>query len=182
GLYLEATDGTVEATTIRDTSAQPADGLLGRGISVQADGAGNPASLVLRDSTILRSVEAGVSVFDASATLERVSVVATAARPDGLFGDGIFVHGTAGDGFHLVSSHVDKSARASMSAFGGAASLAGSMLTCSAFDIDIEPLGDAQPAVEDAGGNLCGCDSMTSCHAQGANLGPVDRMPPPPTR
>jgi hypothetical protein len=44
---------------------------------------------------------------------------------------------------------------------------------CNPIDIAAEVQGAFDPAVTDAGGNLCGCDDETrSCKASSANLAP----------
>jgi hypothetical protein len=73
----------------------------------------------------------------------------------------------------IVSTRIDGSARAAVSAAGAEASLQMTALTCQAIDLNRDPYLGAEGKLDDRGGNLCGCPEATNaCKAVSAALEP----------
>ncbi|HZO14789.1 MAG TPA: hypothetical protein VFB62_16055 [Polyangiaceae bacterium] len=177
GLFVEGSDATVETSIVRAT-ALDGQGRFGRGVNVRASSTtGRPSTLVLRASLIEQNHEAGVFVAGASASIESCIVRDTMANAMNLFGDGLMVLSDelASARATLIATHVDRSVRAGLVAYGAHAAIGGSTLICQAFDFDSELYRGSDAELDDLGGNLCGCPEPTqSCKAVTANLQPPE--------
>lgn len=177
----------ISATLIRDV-LQREGGVYGHGVHLSADpttGLGSTGTL--KGCVVSGAFEAGVNVYQSSATIENTTIVETASS-EGLFGDGITVGGIMSrDGVPLLPwreaslvirrSRLHGSARAALSVFEAYASAEGVLATCNAFPFDVERLerDDAQPfKLVDLGGNACGCGDLGDCHAFSGHLAPVE--------
>jgi hypothetical protein len=177
GLLAINSDLTVDATLVQDIRAN-ADGFYGRGIQVQDAPAGAApafATGTLRATLVERTVETGILfVGHTTGSVDACAVRDTAAGADGVLGDGIVSWSSEGlSTVSVTSTRVDRSARATLSSFGGAVTLRNSAFVCQAFDFAVEPW-EGQPTVlEDLGGVTCGCpDPQPGCRAQSYALTP----------
>jgi len=88
GVSLEGSDGTIEATAIRNT--QPIeDGTWGEGIYVRVAFSYERARLTLRGSLVEQNHEVGVYIAGSDATLDGTVVRQTQPDSDGIWGRGI---------------------------------------------------------------------------------------------
>ncbi|KYF52068.1 hypothetical protein BE08_21325, partial [Sorangium cellulosum] len=93
GVFVAASDATMEATVVRDTQPRN-DETGGVGIEIEGDGRGGRAALAVRASLLENNHEAGVRIEGSDATLEGTVVRDTQPRRDGAFGRGIEVLST----------------------------------------------------------------------------------------
>ncbi|HZO13360.1 MAG TPA: hypothetical protein VFB62_08870, partial [Polyangiaceae bacterium] len=149
GLFVEASDATVETSIVRD--------VLYRGIVAQVDGDTNVgATLELRGSLVERSREFGVSITGSVASVESCAVVDTAPSAD-LYGDGVVVWSQLVPASATITkTRIEQSTRAAVSAYGAHLAIGGSTLRCQAFDLDYERYHEIASTLEDLGGNSCG--------------------------
>jgi len=181
GLFVGGSDAVVETTVIRDTLPQASDMKDGRGMDIELACLGalcNPmarANATVRGALIDRNHDVGLFVAGSDATVETTVVRGTAARAsDGFMGDGVsFVYEDAPVSGTVTSSSIIDNNRAGLACFGGQVALAGSWISCNAFDLEGE-VGSDQPFVfEDRGRNFCGCPEPTkACSAVSAGLEP----------
>jgi hypothetical protein len=187
GIGVIGSKANIDSTVVRD--GQPGGPLsaAGDGITVQDDsGSVLRGTLYVRRCVIERNSETGIYVLGSDATVEHTVVRATLARPDdGTVGDGIGIESHAANvaSLALSSSLLTANARAGVSVFGGQLSLERTLVTCDAFEIDIEswPKGEGGrgPSIEDLGGNLCGCGAKKGeCRANSAGLEPAPAPTP----
>ncbi|MGZ3422595.1 MAG: hypothetical protein ACXVEE_32325, partial [Polyangiales bacterium] len=170
GLDLDGTNGTIERTIVSEIAAggSPA---TATGILARPDG--GPSTLTLRDS-VVASVHGGggIAVLGGTLDAQGCSIAsAEAIGASGAFGDGISVITSTGS---LRASLVRGSARAAVSAFGGALSVIDSAFRCNGIDLDYESWMGTAPDLTAGEGNVCGCETKESCHAQSTGLTPID--------
>ena len=109
-----------------------------------------------------------------------------APNAEGRFGDGVVVIHTpqAEANAHITALRVEGSARAGISNFGAKVALGATVLTCSAFDMEGEPVSNQPYAFQNLGGNACGCPVATdTCEALSTGIEapqPVDNPDAPP--
>ena len=73
----------------------------------------------------------------------------------------------------IVSSVLSQNQRAGFAIFGGAGRVSATAIECNAISLNADPLDGAQPALEDGGGNHCGCaDETEQCRAVSTGLSP----------
>ena len=198
GVNVIGVKATIERSIIRGTGAQPLDATFGMGIVASPDNiTSTMADLVLRDSVVEQSHTCGIGGYGVNVTLERTIVRDTPPQvSDGLFGDGLLFVGAPGAGeddlygtLTMTTSVVVRSARAGINVQGSQLALQQSLLGCDAFDLEVgRKYGSFHGAwvehgyaVDDRGGNACGCGATRSpCHALADELEPVrppDRAP-----
>lgn len=175
GAFVQGSTLVVEDSVVRATAARP-DGEIGRGIAAQAElGPDLPAELTVTHSRVEDSHEVGIHVDASSATLHDVTVIATHPRAaDGLFGDGIEVssfHPTPRARAEIVGCRVEASARSGLSCFSSDLVVEATTLRCNPIDIAAQTL-DEPYALEDRGGNRCGCESDDPCQVDTAGIEP----------
>ncbi len=183
GVLVSGGDATLEATLVRDTQAA-LDGNFGRGVQVQPhklEGqatTGRVGSLAMRGCAVERSVDVGLSIVSAGATIDGTLVRDVAARADGLQGDGISVFADVGPASVVVQgSRIESAARAGFASFGGSMSIGTTTLSCNPIALDGEEYGGQPYAFEDLGGNACVCDGVEEvCSVQSASLTPPDSL------
>jgi hypothetical protein len=180
GAIVYNAEATFDGVVVKNTLPSAFNQQQGIGVFVQSGGP-NGAPLVPTVLTLMASVvegnrEVGVWISDAevriAATLVRDTDVSAA---DGRYGDGIGVYETqAGFSTEIVSTLIDRSARAGVGVFGGTAAIASSGIRCAELDIDAE--NGWQPfALDDRGGSLCGCPSLDrGCEAVSVGISPPD--------
>jgi hypothetical protein len=174
GLFIAGSHATVDASVVRATLRNALE-LRGRGVHVQPDAAtGALASLLLTSSIVEQSHEAGVVILGSEATIETSVVRDTLADAAGSYGEGIVVLSPPGKANATITgARIDKSARAAVAVWGGTVVLEGSALTCQAFDVNYETYQGIAAALDDRGGNACGCPEATGeCVAVTASLAP----------
>jgi hypothetical protein len=166
GIMTQSSDTTLESVIVRDTQARQPDGWFGRGLHVQLSSMTlAPASLTVRSSLIDRNFEMGILVHGGHAAIETTLVRQTAARLDGLLGDGVAIHG--GDSLTgqatIQGSRIEANARAGIVTFSASVALGSTTLECNTIQLDGENL--LGPfALDDLGGNVCGCaGAQTQC-------------------
>jgi hypothetical protein len=114
GVYVVASEATVETTVVRATQLDGA-GRFGRGIDVEPSvGTGRAARLWLKASLVEENHEIGVFVSSSEATVEATVVRATKPAPAGEgYGDGIMaMHGARAAQLTLTATELADNARA----------------------------------------------------------------------
>ncbi len=98
GVFLEGSDGELEATLVRGTLPRASDRHLGLGVQAGTPGStpSTQSTLTMRGCAILGNRSTGILVDDGQADIEATVVEATSARAaDGAFGVGIVVQDLA---------------------------------------------------------------------------------------
>jgi Right handed beta helix region/Protein of unknown function (DUF1565) len=117
GVVLVNAKAKLERTLIRDTTAEDSGGEFGHGLTAQYLAGTVQPELTLRECVVTRSVEAGISLYDASATIQGSLVQATKIGVSSAgFGDGISMvrDKLTGTTMSLTDSLVSDSARAGL--------------------------------------------------------------------
>ncbi|HZO11660.1 MAG TPA: right-handed parallel beta-helix repeat-containing protein, partial [Polyangiaceae bacterium] len=177
GLLVKGSQASIEATLVRDISANPL-GRFGRAVQVQGWAATGTSALI-RASLLERTVEAGVFVAGpASVEVEACLVRDTAAANDGVLGDGLTVWSNQGPAnASAIGLRIEQSDRAAVSSFGAKVALQSSLLICQSFDIGAEPWQGQPSLIEDHGEVLCGCpDPIDHCSARSYALQPPPEL------
>jgi hypothetical protein len=176
GVLFFGAAGSVDSTVVRDVAAVAAG--RGLGLNVQRDGA-RTSSVVVSGSLVERTFEQGVLVVDSQADVDRSVVRATAAAAGGIYGDGaaVVAYPSGGALLSLSGSRLEANARAGLAAFGAAAEIASTILSCNAVDLDGEVFAGADYSLVDRGGNVCACgETTTPCVVKSANLEPPEPL------
>jgi hypothetical protein len=177
----------IDHVVVRDTKPRVYGGVYGRGIDIGASCATPFAcfpdaisTVEVTHSLVERAHDGGIVMQGATATIDGVMVRDVLARADGRFGDGIALVNAPGTSDAAISrAYVARAERAGLSSFGARASLATSIIQCAAWDLEGEPFGDRPFAIEDRGGNRCGCPAPdAACEVVTPGLEPPD--PPEP--
>lgn len=183
GMYLSASDVAVEGCVVRDTLPRSEGGEMGRGINVQLACTGQlcdasqRANVEVRETLVEHIHDIGLFVYNSDATVVDTVIRDSLPRAsDGLFGDGIAVFaGLATATVGLDNVHLQNSARAGLSTFGGTLALRSSIIQCSVFDIAAENTAERVAAVQDQGDNRCGCpEAQGQCQLVSGNIEPPD--------
>lgn len=163
---------TVTNTVMKATSPlqSPLTG-GGQGIVVQTDdGAATMGALTLKQSLVTGNSEVGVAVSSALLVADGLLVSSTTKSATGMLGDGIAMDRPQ-DGTTLANSLVDKSDRASLSAFSGNVAVKNVRFRCDMIDIDAEQ--NASFGFDVSSPPRCGCvDPGTACGVLSSNLVP----------
>lgn len=172
GITILGADAVIEATKVSEGATRD-DGHWGRGIAVQFEPAtGQIPKVTIHECAVNDNHEAGISVFGAEADIVATEVSRTRARPsEALYGDGIiaaseFVHTTAAVSGCLIAD----SERAGLSSFGAHVSIEETIFECNAMNLNGESYEDQPATLDDLGGNVCGCDDVTT-QCQNEHLG-----------
>lgn len=192
--FVSTPRGLFDRVLVRDALPEEATGGAGFGIvALGGRMAGVVPDLTLRAVRIERTRATGVFAFGATLVVEGSLIIDTAADPRGGYGDGIAVHpgypvegatGVVPSVATIKATIVRGSARAGVSVFASTLALESSLLTCNAFDLDVEraytgpglSAGEGSFDVADRGGNACGCGDLRACKAVSSSLAP---LPPP---
>ena len=175
-LLVSGGQALVERTTISDTLTA-ATGNFGRGLGLQSGDVSNlPSTVTVVDTKIARNVEVGLYVAGANADIDGLLVLATTQDATGLYGDGVSIVYDDGAGLLDVSgSRIDDNVRAGIANFGSDVLLGASVLSCNAFALAGEPLGERDAVFDDLGDNRCGCPTEEGgCAVQSTSIGPPD--------
>jgi len=183
GLLVAASDATLEGLVVRRTLPQASDAFFGWGVLIQVEPSGSaPAKAIVRGSFVDQSVETGLGVMGADATVDATIVRATATRAaDGAFGDGVTVT-SVGFGDVVVPASatlthmlVEQHARAGISNFGASVSLGASDSVCNTIHLNGE-IFLTPYTFQNLGGNRCGCPEaiLDACAVQTSGLVPPD--------
>lgn len=173
GVFVSGSTVALEGVVVRDTE--------GMGIIVQRP-LGVSTSFVptatIHDTTVRRSLIAGVAVAGATAHIEDCTIDDTRPK-DGKFGDGISVASQDGAAqAEIRSCSIENSARAGVSNFGAQVVITDTTLECSAFDLEGEKFGGVPFSFDGSMANTCGCGAATwDCKSQSAGLSPPAAMP-----
>ncbi len=177
-IALFGADATLEGCVFQDSRPDAAG--RGGGIGVYADldpTTLEPTVLALVASLVERSHEGGVVVWGSDARIERCNVRESRPIFDNRVGDGIAAIGMPESAATLAVSDtvVHDSSRAGIALLGASMSLARSRVTCSAFDLNLEPgrVATRTSDLRDLGDNGCGCGALGPCRAQSAQLVPT---------
>lgn len=117
GVVLVNAKAKLERTLIRDTTAEDSGGEFGHGLTAQYVAGTVQPELTLRECVVTRSLEAGISLYDASATIQGSLVHATKSGVSSAgFGDGISLvrDKLSGTTVALTDTLVSDSARAGL--------------------------------------------------------------------
>jgi hypothetical protein len=181
-IAISGSNAIIDSIAVLDTNPRELDGGLGVALAIMI----NPDNLARSTATIERTVvdgafAAGIVVSGSDATMNDV-IVRNILPQQNLddFGDGIAVsakfpllqelHPTSAT---LTRVTVDGAPRAGVSVFGADATLSDSLLTCDAIDIAAEIYNEQAFSLDDAGGNVCGCDAeVWDCRVLTSNLQP----------
>ncbi len=181
GVLIGGSDVVIEATTVRH-SLPNAQGAYGGGVAVQDDPAtGHRGMLTLVRSVVQHNHRTGLFVGGSDAVVERSVVRDTLPTPAGFFGDGVTVvnRGETGSEGNLLmrDSRIEHNLRAGLAVFGATAALAGSVVSCNAFELTTDVIFDKPATLKDDGGNFCGCPQVSdSCHAVSPGLEPPEPL------
>lgn len=182
GIAVAGSEATVEGVLVADTLPSQGSGAGGYGLVSQRLGT-VPSTVRVTESVVERSVLVGCAAFASGLELVRVAVRDTRPLGDGTFGDGVGGSALGADApatVVLEGALVERSARAGAVVFGSFLRMAGSTLRCNALDLDVERAyvgGEREFALEDRGGNQCGCEAPGACSAQSATLAPTPAPP-----
>ncbi len=146
----------VDSCSITDTRADS----KGRGIGIASSYRELPADVVVRGTTIDKSVAAGFLLQDATATIEGCVVKATTASSD-LFGDALIAVGSEADAIVTVRATVlSDSERAAVVASDAKLRYESLASSCQLYDL----VGMGTYNFEDVGGARCGCpEALEAC-------------------
>jgi hypothetical protein len=189
GILVGASDATIERTVVRDVAPQRRTKNSGIGIVVAREDASEHVATI-EQCAIVRTHTAGILVNGASATIAHSAVRKVDLQEStGSYGDGIevsAVYDTAAAAavagtISVVETSIIGAARAGFAVLAANASLERSSLRCANIDLAV---GRALVAVdgtklegpfalEDRGGNACGCSTALACKAQTSGLEPV---------
>ncbi len=193
GVLVSGSTATIRGTAVLDTLPQVADGDYGIGIAVHRSSTGLDSTASIDGCLVRGSSDIGVDLSSSEADVSRTAIEGTAPRlSDGKFGDGLYVGASLAADASVVAGKarldgvlVERSGRAGISLFGATVTLAGSTLTCNAFDLNAErtfafdDLGipiEREFTLIDESGNACGCDAeRVPCAASSAGLEPAPR-------
>lgn len=175
GVVITHSDATLDGVAVRDV--QTADGRFGRGIDVgDKKPTLDPSVVHVARSWVSRATEVGLFAGRGAVEVELSTFVDTQPTPAGQFGDGLAA--AFGGRLTVTSSVIRGSARAAFSTFGSELSIRQTLLSCNAFDVDIERDGPTASTVNDGADNACGCLAARrpwgSCKAVSGGLEPVD--------
>jgi hypothetical protein len=177
-LDVFGSDVVIEGVAVRDTFPNAGNQRYGRGINVQQgpEPSLHPASVVITGSTISNSVDVGLCIIDAQATVDNTRVFGVAARPDGQYGDGVTLwNRDVGATIAVSRMYIEGAARAGIANFSGAIDLVDTVLECNAIDINGETVTATSFSYNDAGGNVCGCgDQSQECRILSSMLAPPE--------
>ena len=172
GLMVFNADVVVERSTIRDTQPRLADGRYGRGMNVQNDltvSAGAPPRLRVSASLVDRSWEGGIVAVGADLEVDSTIVRNTRMGVDngsgyGPFAAGVLVVATDVPATGVMtSSSIESNEQAGLlAAGGGVISVESTMLECNPIPMGIVRIEDDTGAIDDVGGNTCGCAPSTA--------------------
>ena len=185
GVRVASSDATIESIVVRDTQPGAGD-LFGRGVVITADPTSyENATATVRGCRIERSLDVGLIVISAQATIEDTLVTDTVPRvADGAYGDGFAVLSiTEVATATITRCAIERSARAGAASFGGVLSLANTTIGCSAFPLDgeqssfLDTTYDFQ--LQDLGGNTCSCEGDSeTCKVVTSSLAAPDGLTP----
>jgi hypothetical protein len=178
GIFVAASQITLESSVVRDTLPQQALGVLGRGVSIEPHiDTAAPSQAVVLNTLVDRSYDVGLLVGGSQAQVEGCIVRDTLPRSfDGIYGDGVVVISLRGPAsLEIAGSRIEASARAGLANFGAFAALAADTIQCSGFDLEGESFEGQSFSFEDRGANGCGCpEANLQCEAVSAGLAPPD--------
>jgi hypothetical protein len=169
---------TIENTTIRDVSgnqtAPEGTPCVGNGLRVRADGATSDAAIVLKNSLIEGTHEAGVHVQGARVDVSGSIVRGTAACAAD-YGDGIAVLGDAllPAALRVTGSRVEGNARAGVASFGAEVDVASSIIEAADGKLIAKVDRGGVPGTASASATACAVgDTKTACRIEQATLAP----------
>jgi len=136
-----------------------------------------PSSLSIFESAIVRVHTAAIGAVGARLVVDRSYIDGVLPDVRGALGDGIVaITRVTASGPVLAEGTISNTvvanaARAGIGAFGAHLKVEGVRVSCAAVHLDIEAFGGAMGAMDDGGGNHCGCgEALDRCAAQSANL------------
>lgn len=173
GVVCIGSDVTLEESVVRDTVARASDLRWGKGVHFQGElGFLDTFSTgTVRACVIENNRDAGIAVVDSKVSVDATLVRGTQPETDGRYGDGVVgLRAFSDTDVVITGSRIEANARAGIVAFGAHVSVGGTQLECNTIQLDKE-VGTAEPNLEDAGGNHCGCDAAEEvCKVLSTNL------------
>lgn len=172
GLNLGSATVFIQDSLVRDFVLEP-DGLFGMGLSLyeSVPGIGGNAHIV--GTVFERTSYLGVLALNTATTVERTVIRDVTPRADGTFGDALAIVSEGGVANATVSdSRIERATRAGISTFGSPAALTGSSVACAGFALNFEMHEGMAGAIQDGGGNACGCEEAAPCQAVSSSLEP----------
>ena len=172
GIVVDGATLTLEDGAITDVLPDT-QGSFGRAVIAQ-----NGAQLTITHSSIERTHEIGVHLLGADAQLDGLAIADILPSADsGLYGDGLVA--SLGANVMLSNSRVTDVTRAALAVFGAHLALEDNDLRCTELPLNLEAGSAGAGALDDLGGNRCGCETEVACKAQSANLAPPEALPAP---
>jgi hypothetical protein len=168
GIYVGASDATIDATHVQGGPPGEAPG-VGIYVSASPDGL-TPATASIRACLVEQTLQAGIAVTDADATVDACHVRDTLVF-EGLYGDGLLATADRPATVTITATRVERSARAGIASFGAHVLLESTLFACQSFDLDAEPGLGTQAVFENLGNVACGCPAPADrCRAVSAEL------------
>lgn len=179
---------TIARSSIREIAPERGKPVAGLGVSI-ASKRPVDTSLLEIDQTLIDNVSgAAVLVSGAPARLSNVHVRDVRLGEGAGYGDGVFVAGLFFETFgirpaslDLRGAWIERAARTGVAMFGSSLTMEKSFLTCNPIPLDVEAIAawngkeylEHEFAVDDRGGNVCGCELNEVCKARSTNLKPT---------
>jgi hypothetical protein len=177
-------DAVLETTVLRTTWPRVLDQRGGNGINIQLTCSitgcipSSRANVRLTRSLVEDVNESGVLVANSDSTLVDSVVRLVRTRPDGSLGDGVASIAFNGPAtVNVERSLIHEIARAGIASFGSSGGITASTITCTAFPLNGEDYDGQEFALQDRGGNKCGCPAASQqCRILSAGLTPPDAL------
>ena len=184
GVAVLGSDAVLSNGTLADV-APSGDGQFGVGLLLQQSLEHKTRSTVdVSHWLVERAHVSGIVVAGADATIRNTKTSVIAPAPDLDVADGIVVAAVIeGAGIGSQNVHpatviiedcvVEMSQRAGIAAFGAAADVRDTWLSCNDIDLNGETIVGAPFTIDDGGGNICTCDGVAeTCKVLSSNLTP----------
>ncbi|MBW2459656.1 MAG: hypothetical protein JRI68_34505 [Deltaproteobacteria bacterium] len=179
GILVVGSDAVVDRVTVTGTLPRPVGGQMGRALQVQrSPNEAGEASVTLQASLFSDNHDVAVFLSASSLVASSTIVRGTGATAEGFMGDGIaVVHYDGPASGELVRLKVEQNARAGLGSFGAYVTVRDTTFSCNAFDLAEETFIGMPPELIDGGGNHCGCETESACHAVSAGLEAPEPLP-----
>jgi hypothetical protein len=167
GVFIEDSNATIEATTIRDVGPEPMR-MESRGIQFQTM-TGLSIMLTVSRSIVSSPGSVGIMLADAPGHIDHTAVLGSVAQ-NGMAGDGIEEIGATLDADHVRVQNVE---RAAIALFAANCNLSAASLMCSAFGLEAETVDNVSASYALDTNVKCGCPGATNaCQVTASSLAP----------
>jgi len=157
-------------------AGDPVDTLSGYGVLVITYRPEVVPELRVARTLLTDNIGQGVLALGGTVSLDQVWIRGTAAKANGIAGDGVTLGWNdvpaLGD---IQRSRIEGSERAGIAIFGTSLTLGSTELECNTIQLDGEPFGGQSFAIDNLGGNACGCGPESeTCKVVSAQLEPPE--------